>query len=88
MPPTTRSWRRRWWPRPDLNGEASHVFWHMATNKEDLLQNLWAARRLSERSPLSGYASIGRDELQALLVVSHELDADRDPTTTRACSTT
>ena len=62
---------------PDLNGEASHVFWHMATNKEDLLQNLWAARRLSERSPLSGYASIGRDELQALLVVSHQLDADR-----------
>ena len=62
---------------PDLNGEASHVFWHMATNKEDLLQNLWAARRLSERSPLSGYASIGRDELQALLVVSHQLDAER-----------
>ena len=47
----------------------------MATNKEDLLQNLWAARRLSERSPLSGYASIGRDELQALLIVSHQLDA-------------
>src|SRR5262245_47356487 len=62
---------------PDLNGEESHVFWHMATSPEDLLQNLSAARLLSERSPLSGYASIGRDELQSLLVVSHKLDADR-----------
>ena len=52
---------------PDLNGEESHVFWHMATSPDDLLQNLWAARLLSERSPLSGYASIGRDELQSLL---------------------
>jgi 4-hydroxybutyryl-CoA dehydratase/vinylacetyl-CoA-Delta-isomerase len=62
---------------PDLNGETSHVFWHMATSPEDLLHNLWAARLLSERSPLSGYASIGRDELQALLTVSHRVDAER-----------
>ena len=47
---------------PDLNGDQCHVFWHMATSPDDLLQNLWAARLLSERSPLSGYASIGRDE--------------------------
>ena len=60
---------------PDLNGEECHVFWHMATNPDDLLQNLRAARLLSERSPLSGYASIGRDELQALLIV----DARRRP---------
>jgi 4-hydroxybutyryl-CoA dehydratase/vinylacetyl-CoA-Delta-isomerase len=62
---------------PDLNGEESHVFWHMATSADDLLQNLWAARLLSERSPLSGYASIGRDELQSLLMATYDLDRDR-----------
>ena len=35
---------------PDLNGEQCHVFWHMATNADELLHNLWAARLLSERS--------------------------------------
>jgi 4-hydroxybutyryl-CoA dehydratase/vinylacetyl-CoA-Delta-isomerase len=59
---------------PDLNGEECHVFWHMATSKEDLLQNLNAARLLAERSPLSGYASIGRDELQSLLMVTYQMD--------------
>jgi len=59
---------------PDLNGEECHVFWHMATSADELIQNLSAARRLAERSPLSGYASIGRDELQALLIVSHDVD--------------
>jgi len=39
---------------PDLNGEECHVFWHMATSPEDLLQNRRAARPLTERSPLSG----------------------------------
>ena len=62
---------------PDLNGEECHVFWHMATSVEDLLQNLKAARLLAERSPLAGYASIGRDELQALLIVSQDIDAAR-----------
>lgn len=61
---------------PDLNGEECHVFWHMATSPDDLLQNLKAAQLLAERSPLSGYASIGRDELQALLIVSHDVDRD------------
>jgi aromatic ring hydroxylase len=60
--------------RPDLNGEESHVFWHMATDADDLSQNLKAARLLSERSPLTGYASIGRDELQALLMVTKVMD--------------
>jgi 4-hydroxybutyryl-CoA dehydratase/vinylacetyl-CoA-Delta-isomerase len=60
---------------PDTNGEDCHVFWHMATSVEDLVQNLHAARMLAERSPLSGYASIGRDELQALLIVSQDVDA-------------
>jgi len=59
---------------PDLNGEDCHVFWHMATSVDDLLQNLHAARLLAERSPLAGYASIGRDELQALLIVSQDID--------------
>jgi 4-hydroxybutyryl-CoA dehydratase/vinylacetyl-CoA-Delta-isomerase len=62
---------------PDLNGEECHVFWHMATNVDDLLQNLRAARILSERSPLSGYASIGRDELQALLIVTQRADREQ-----------
>jgi aromatic ring hydroxylase len=62
---------------PDLNGEDCHVFWHMATSVDDLMQNLHAARMLAERSPLSGYASIGRDELQALLIVTHDLDKQR-----------
>ena len=39
--------------RPDLNGEECHVFWHMATSAEDLLQNLKAAQLLAERSPLT-----------------------------------
>lgn len=59
---------------PDLNGEESHVFWHMATDADDLTHNLKAARALSERSPLAGYASIGRDELQALLMVTKVMD--------------
>ena len=59
---------------PDLNGEDCHVFWHMATSAEDLLQNLKAAQLLAERSPLSGYASIGRDELQALMVATADVD--------------
>ena len=63
--------------RPDLNGEDCHVFWHMATSPEDLLQNLKAAQLLAERSPLTGYASIGRDELHALLVATHDLDRAR-----------
>jgi 4-hydroxybutyryl-CoA dehydratase/vinylacetyl-CoA-Delta-isomerase len=62
---------------PDLNGEQCHVFWHMATSSDDLLHNLRAAKLLSERSPLSGYASIGRDELQSLLIVTHDVDRDR-----------
>jgi 4-hydroxybutyryl-CoA dehydratase/vinylacetyl-CoA-Delta-isomerase len=62
---------------PDLNGEAGHVFWHMATSADDLIQNLWAARLLSERSPLSGYASIGRDELQSLLMATYDLDREQ-----------
>ena len=37
---------------PDLNGDDCHVFWHMATSVDDLLQNLNAARLLAERSPL------------------------------------
>jgi 4-hydroxybutyryl-CoA dehydratase / vinylacetyl-CoA-Delta-isomerase len=62
---------------PDLNGEECHAFWHMATDGGELVDNLWAARTLSERSPLSGYASIGRDELQALLIVSHLVDREK-----------
>ncbi len=61
---------------PDLNGEECHVFWHMATSVEDLLTNLRAARTLSERSPLSGYASIGRDQLQSLLIVTRRMDRE------------
>ena len=73
---------------PDINGEDCHVFWHMATSVEDLLQNLHAARMLAERSPLSGYASIGRDELQALLIVTQDSTPRRARATTRASSTT
>ncbi len=63
---------------PDLNGEDCHVFWHMAASVDDLLQNLHAARLLAERSPLAGYASIGRDELQALLIVTQDIDEAKD----------
>ena len=70
--------------RPDLNGEDCHVFWHIATSAEDLLQNLKAAQLLAERSPLTGYASIGRDELQALLVATHDLDREHGTALPRA----
>jgi aromatic ring hydroxylase len=46
----------------------------MGTSADELVDNLRAARALSERSPLSGYASIGRDELHSLLVVSQDVD--------------
>jgi 4-hydroxybutyryl-CoA dehydratase / vinylacetyl-CoA-Delta-isomerase len=59
---------------PDLNGDDCHIFWHMATDPDELVQNLWAARLLAERSPLSGYASIGRDELHSLLMVTYDVD--------------
>ena len=59
--------------RPERRGVAtSSGTWR--PSPEDLLQNLRAARMLSERSPLSGYASIGRDELQALLIVTQRVD--------------
>ena len=63
--------------RPDLNGEDCHIFWHMATSAEDLLQNLKAAQLLAERSPLTGYASIGRDELHALMCATQDIDQAR-----------
>ena len=63
--------------RPDLNGEDCHIFWHMAASAEDLLQNLKAAQLLAERSPLTGYASIGRDELHALMCATQDLDRAR-----------
>src|ERR1700760_1330344 len=63
--------------RPDFNGEDCHVFWPTAPSAEGLLQNLKAAQLLAERAPLTGYASIGRDELHALLVATHDLDRER-----------
>jgi aromatic ring hydroxylase len=63
--------------RPDLNGDECHTFWHIAKSAADLQQNLKAAQLLAERSPLTGYASIGRDELHALLVATHDLDRAR-----------
>src|SRR5262249_28666204 len=62
---------------PDLNGDEAHVFWHMASSHDDLVQNLHCARILAEHSPLSGYASIGRDELQALLIVTTRVDREQ-----------
>jgi 4-hydroxybutyryl-CoA dehydratase / vinylacetyl-CoA-Delta-isomerase len=73
----TPEFRDRMVVSPDLNGEEGHAFWHMATSPEELIDNLHAARTLSERSPLSGYASIGRDELQSLLIVSHRIDEEK-----------
>ena len=41
--------------------------------KEDLLDNILVARQVSRVSPAAGYATIGRDELAALYVVSSTL---------------
>ncbi len=69
--------RRRWSPAPTSTARTATSFWHIATSAADLLQNLKAAQLLAERSPLTGYASIGRDELHALLVATHDLDRAR-----------
>ena len=53
--------------KSELTNEDVHVFWHIPANMADLIQNFDAAIKLSERMPVTGYASIARDELAGLL---------------------
>ncbi len=53
-----------------IDGEPCHPFWSIPATKEDLLDNIMVARQVSRVSPAAGYATIGRDELAALYVVS------------------
>ena len=53
-----------------IDGEPCHPFWSIPATKEDLLDNILVARQVSRVSPAAGYATIGRDELAALYVVT------------------
>jgi len=53
-----------------IEGEPCHPFWSIPATKDDLLDNVLVARQVSRVSPAAGYATIGRDELAALYVVS------------------
>src|SRR5262249_32866739 len=59
-----------------IDGEACHPFWSIPATKEDLLDNILVARQVSRVSPAAGYATIGRDELAALYVVSAALERE------------
>ncbi len=56
-----------------IDGEPCHPFWSIPATKDDLLDNILVARQVSRVSPAAGYATIGRDELAALYVVSSTL---------------
>ncbi len=56
-----------------IDGEPCHPFWSIPATKEDLLDNIMVARQVSRVSPAAGYATIGRDELAALYVVTSTL---------------
>jgi aromatic ring hydroxylase len=56
-----------------IDGAPCHPFWSFPATKEDLLDNILVARQVSRVSPAAGYATIGRDELAALYVVSSAL---------------
>ncbi len=58
-----------------IDGDPCHPFWSFPATKEDLLDNILVARQVSRVSPAAGYATIGRDELAALYVVSTALEA-------------
>jgi 4-hydroxybutyryl-CoA dehydratase/vinylacetyl-CoA-Delta-isomerase len=60
--------------KSELTGDDVHIFWHIPGDTEGLLQNFDAAIKLAERAPISGYASIARDELAGLLSVLPEVD--------------
>src|SRR5512146_2961542 len=60
--------------KSELTGEDVHIFWHIPTDRDGLLQNFDAAIKLAERVPISGYTSIARDELAGLLSVLPEVD--------------
>jgi len=60
--------------RSELTDDEVHIFWHIPTDTAGLLQNFDAATKLAERAPISGYASIARDELAGLLSVLPEID--------------
>jgi 4-hydroxybutyryl-CoA dehydratase / vinylacetyl-CoA-Delta-isomerase len=60
--------------RSEFICEDVHIFWHIPTDVAGLLQNFEAAIKLSERAPVTGYASIARDELAGLLSVLPEVD--------------
>lgn len=56
-----------------LDGEPCHAFWHIPSTKEELVGNIEVAKRVSRQAPTAGYATIGRDELASLYVVSAEM---------------
>lgn len=60
--------------KSELTGDDVHIFWHIPTDVAGLLQNFEAAIKLAERAPVSGYASITRDQLAGLLSVLPEVD--------------
>ena len=66
--------RRLMTAKSDLTNDDVHIFWHIPKDTEGLLQNFDAALKLAERAPISGYASIARDELAGLLSVLPEVD--------------
>jgi len=61
-----------------IDGAPCHPFWAFPRTKEELLDNLLVAKCVSRVSPAAGYATIGRDELAALYVVSWAMGRERN----------
>ena len=61
-----------------IDGALCHPFWAIPKTSEELLDNILVARRVSRVSPAAGYATIGRDELAALYVVTWAMARDGD----------
>ena len=65
-----------------------HPFWSIPATREDLLDNILVARQVSRVSPAAGYATIGRDELAALYVVTAALARRARARTSSGCGRT
>src|SRR5581483_2590719 len=59
-----------------VDGAPCHPFWAFPRTTEELLDNILVARQVSRVSPAAGYATIGRDELAALYVVTWSMKRD------------
>jgi len=63
-------------PDPALLNEEVHGFWAIPRTQKDLIDGLWAARKIGEICPIGAYATIGRDQLVGLMIATYKMDKE------------